>query len=61
MDLFVAPTICFDFLYALAIVQLGRRDLVWINVTANPTAEWIARQIGPSRMVQGERSVVSDH
>jgi transposase InsO family protein len=24
---------------------LGRRDLVWINVTANPTAEWVARQI----------------
>jgi transposase InsO family protein len=24
---------------------LQRRDLVWINVTANPTAEWIARQI----------------
>src|SRR5260370_786720 len=22
-----------------------RRDLVWINVTTNPTAEWIARQI----------------
>jgi transposase len=22
-----------------------RRDLVWINVTANPTAEWIARQL----------------
>ncbi len=21
------------------------RDLVWINVTANPTAEWVARQI----------------
>jgi hypothetical protein len=21
------------------------RDLVWINVTTNPTAEWIARQI----------------
>jgi len=26
------------------IVRLGRRDLVWINVTANPTAEWVARQ-----------------
>jgi transposase InsO family protein len=26
-------------------VRLDRRDLVWINVTANPTAEWIARQI----------------
>src|ERR1039458_8213286 len=26
-------------------VRLGRRDLVWINVTTNPTAEWIARQL----------------
>jgi Integrase core domain len=24
---------------------LDRRDLVWINVTRNPTAEWVARQI----------------
>jgi hypothetical protein len=32
-------------LYALVIVRLDRRDLVWINVTTNPTAEWIARQI----------------
>ena len=29
----------------LVIVRLGRRDLVWTNVTANPTAEWVARQI----------------
>jgi hypothetical protein len=45
MDLFVVPTIGFDLLYALVIVRLDRRDLVWINVTANPTAEWVARQI----------------
>jgi transposase InsO family protein len=45
MDLFIAPTIGFDLLYAFVIVRLDRRDLVWINVTANPTAEWIARQI----------------
>ena len=45
MDLFVVPTIGFDLLYAFVIVRLGRRDLVWINVTANPTAEWIARQL----------------
>jgi len=45
MDLFVAPTIVFDLLYALVVIRLDRRDLVWINVTANPTAEWIARQI----------------
>jgi transposase InsO family protein len=45
MDLFVVPTIAFELLYAVVIVRLDRRDLVWINVTANPTAEWIARQI----------------
>ena len=45
MDLFVVPTIGFDLLYAFVIVRLDRRDLVWINVTATPTAEWIARQI----------------
>ncbi|MGO4514012.1 integrase core domain-containing protein [Bradyrhizobium sp. 2TAF36] len=45
MDLFVVPTIGFDLLYAFIIVRLDRRDLVWINVTANPTAEWVARQI----------------
>jgi transposase InsO family protein len=38
------PTIGFDLLYAFVIVRLDRRDLVWINVTANPTAEWVARQ-----------------
>jgi hypothetical protein len=45
MDLFVAPTIGFGLLYAFIIVRLDRRDLVWINVTTNPTAEWIARQL----------------
>jgi hypothetical protein len=45
MDLFVVPTIGFKLLYGFVIVRLPRRDLVWINVTANPTAEWVARQI----------------
>ena len=45
MDLFVVPTISFGLLYAFVIVRLGRRDLVWINVTANRMAEWIARQL----------------
>src|SRR3989475_12430143 len=45
MDLFVVPSIGFDLLYALVIVRLARRDLVWINVTTHPTADWIARQI----------------
>jgi transposase InsO family protein len=45
MDLFVVPTIGFDLLYAFVIVRLRRRELIWINVTPNPTAEWVARQI----------------
>ena len=45
MDLVVVPTIGFELLYAFVIVRLDRRDMVWINVTANPTAEWVARQI----------------
>jgi len=45
MDLFVVPTIGFSLLYAFVIVRLDRRDLVWINVTTNPTSDWIARQM----------------
>ena len=45
MDLVIVPTIGFKLLYAFVVVRLNRRELVWINVTQNPTAEWIARQI----------------
>jgi hypothetical protein len=45
LDLFVIPTIGFDLLYTFIIMRPDRRDLVWINVTTNPTAEWVARQI----------------
>jgi transposase InsO family protein len=45
IDLFVVPTIGFRLLYGLVIVRLARRLLVWTDVTANPTAEWIARQV----------------
>ena len=45
IDLFVLPTIAFQILYCLVIVRHGRRLWVSFGVTANPTAEWIARQI----------------
>lgn len=45
MDLFVVPTVGFGLLYAFVIVSLDRRALIWINVTQNPTADWIARQL----------------
>src|SRR5437660_3690033 len=57
MDLFVVSTIGFDLLYALVIVRLARRDLVWINVTTHPTADWIAhpRQAHRPRLALAER------
>jgi hypothetical protein len=45
IDLFVVPTAGFKLLYGLVIIRLQRRHLVWTNVTTNPTADWIARQI----------------
>jgi transposase InsO family protein len=45
MDFVVVPTIGFDLLYALVIVRIDRRELVWIDVTKTPTAEWVARQV----------------
>jgi hypothetical protein len=45
MDLFVVPTIGFCLLYAFVIFRLDRSELVWINITTNPTAEWISRQL----------------
>jgi transposase InsO family protein len=45
IDLFVVPTIGLKLLYGIVIMRLDRRRLMWTNVTTNPTAEWIARQI----------------
>jgi transposase InsO family protein len=35
----------FDFLFAFLVLGHGRRQLLWIEVTRHPTAEWLARQI----------------
>ena len=46
MDLFVVPTISFRLLYGgLLIMGYGRRRILWLGVTAHPTAEWIANQL----------------
>jgi hypothetical protein len=41
----IAAMVGFNLLYVLVIVRLARRELVWLNVMAHPTAEWIAQQI----------------
>jgi hypothetical protein len=42
IDLFVVPTIAFEQLFAFLVLGHGRRHLLWIAVTRNPTAEWLA-------------------
>src|SRR3954454_6257789 len=45
IDLFVVPTISFGLLYGLLVLGHGRRQILWLGVTAHPTAEWIAQQV----------------
>jgi transposase InsO family protein len=45
IDLFVVPTISFRLLYGLVVLGHGRRRILWLGVTAHPTAEWIAWQV----------------
>jgi transposase InsO family protein len=45
MDLFLVPTLSFQLLYGFLILRHGRRELLWLGVTAHPSAEWIARQL----------------
>jgi transposase InsO family protein len=45
MDFLVVPTVGFKLLFVLVILRHQRRRLISLSVTANPTAEWIARQI----------------
>ena len=46
MDLFVVPTISFRLLYGLLILQHARRELLWLGVTAHPTARQFTEAYG---------------
>ena len=43
--LFTVPTLTFKTLYVLVFIAHGRRELMHVNVTANPTAAWVWRQL----------------
>jgi transposase InsO family protein len=45
MDLFVVPTISFRLLYGFLVLRHSRREILWLGVTAHPSAQWIARQL----------------
>jgi transposase InsO family protein len=44
-DFFVVPTIAFQLLFVFVILDHDRRRPIHFAVTANPTAEWTARQL----------------
>jgi transposase InsO family protein len=44
-DVLTVPTVTFKTLYVLLFIAHGRRELVHVNVTANPTAAWMWRQL----------------
>ena len=43
--MFVVPTLSFRLLFGLLILRHDRREILWLGVTAHPTAEWIAQQV----------------
>ena len=45
IDMFVVTTATFRLLYALILLSLDRRQVVHFAVTANPTQDWLARQM----------------
>jgi transposase InsO family protein len=45
VDFLVVPTLTFESLFAFVILGVGRRNILWIGVTTNPTAQWLAHQI----------------
>ena len=65
MDLFIVPTLSFRPLHGVLVLRHRRRRLMWLGVTANPTAEWIARQVteacgweAPPRYIVRDRDCV---
>jgi transposase InsO family protein len=68
MDLFVVPTISFQLLYGLLILQHGRREILWLGVTMHPSAEWVSRQLteaygweqGPRYLIRVWDSIYGD-
>jgi transposase InsO family protein len=45
IDFLVVPTLTFQVLFVLVVLSHGRRKMVHLAVTANPTAAWTAQQI----------------
>jgi transposase InsO family protein len=45
MDFFVVSTVRFGLLYVWFVIDHGRRRIIHLDVTANPTAPWVIQQL----------------
>jgi hypothetical protein len=45
IDFLTVPTVNFKLLHVLVVLEHHRRELIYFNVTKNPTAEWSLQQI----------------
>ena len=45
IDLCVVRTLALNLLFVFTVLGHRRRQLLWVEVTKPPTAEWLARQI----------------
>ena len=45
MDFFTVPTASLRMLYVLFVIEHGRRRIVHVNVTSNPTSAWVIQQL----------------
>ena len=45
VDFLVVPTLTFERLFAFVVLGVGRRTILRIGITTNPSALWLARQI----------------
>jgi hypothetical protein len=62
LDFFTVPTITFELLYCLFVIQHGRREVLHFNVTRHPTAEWTLQQLREAFPdAGGYRYVILDH
>ena len=61
-DFFTVPTITFQLLYGLFVIEHGRRRILHFNVTAHPTGDWVMQQLREAFPASGRyRYVILDH
>ena len=67
LDFFTVPTVTFQLLYCMFVIEHGRRKILHFNVTRHPCADWVVQQLreafaeaGPYRYVILDRDAKFD-